>query len=227
MNEPLEVFMAGGTDGRGAGDAPLVVLLHGFGAPGTDLVGLARALDVAKGLRFAFPAGLIDLSRVFGGHARAWWPVDIAERMARAARGLPRDPNEVPEGMDAAAETVAAWLNSLRGKSKLVLGGFSQGGMLALEVALRLSTPPEALTLLSSTILAKDRQAPLLSRLQPTPIFQSHGRQDTILAFSDAEKLHQHLLGAGLTAEFLPFAGGHEIPPTVLQGLSASIRRVA
>jgi phospholipase/carboxylesterase len=224
MNEPLEVVMAGGVDGRGAGSGPLVVLLHGFGAPGTDLVGMHRSLSVVPGLRFAFPAGLLDLSRVFGGDARAWWSIDIAERMARAARGLPRDPNEVPDGMDAAADVVAAWLNSARADGPLVLGGFSQGAMLALEVALRLEKPPQALALLSSTLLAEGRQKPLLSRLQGTPIFQSHGREDSILAFGDAEKLHVHLTGASLNATFLPFSGGHEIPPAALRGLAENIR---
>ena len=40
----LDVVISGGSDGVGGGDGPLVVLLHGFGAPGTDLVGLGQML---------------------------------------------------------------------------------------------------------------------------------------------------------------------------------------
>ena len=43
----LTVHLTGGTDREGGGDGPLVVLLHGFGAPGTDLVPLWRELRQA------------------------------------------------------------------------------------------------------------------------------------------------------------------------------------
>jgi phospholipase/carboxylesterase len=219
----LDVVWAGGTDHRGGGDGPLVVLLHGFGAPGTDLVSLHRVLDAPAGTRFAFPAGVVDLGPMFGGDARAWWFIDLEERLRRQARGESRDPNEVPDGMDHAASLVALWIDSVRGASPLVVGGFSQGAMLALEVALRLHAPPNGLVLMSSTLLAAARQKPLLPKLANTPIFQSHGRQDAILAFEDAEKLHAHLQ----TAEFLPFRGGHEIPEPVIRGVSALIRKAA
>ena len=49
----LQVRFTGGTDRNGGGDGPLVVLMHGFGAPGTDLVPLARVLDVPREVRFA------------------------------------------------------------------------------------------------------------------------------------------------------------------------------
>jgi phospholipase/carboxylesterase len=224
----LEVVFAGGNDARGGGDGPLVVLLHGFGAPGTDLVSLHRALGLPPDTRFAFPAGLVDLSRVFGGDARAWWDIDLEARMARAARGEPRDPNEIPEHMDAAVTAVADWLDNYRAQTpsaKLILGGFSQGAMLALEVALHLTEPPHALALLSSTLLARSRQAPLLSKLAHTRVFQSHGQSDVVLAYEDAEKLHTHLKGAGLDATFRSFRGGHEIPQAVLSDLSAVVRR--
>jgi len=45
----------GGQDRQGGADEPLVVLMHDFGAPGTDLIGLWRVLDVPRNFRFAFP----------------------------------------------------------------------------------------------------------------------------------------------------------------------------
>ena len=57
----LEVRAAGGDDGDGGGDGAAVVLLHGFGAPGDDLVSLAGQLDVPPGTRFFFPEGPISL----------------------------------------------------------------------------------------------------------------------------------------------------------------------
>ena len=51
----LIVRMTGGTDGRGGGNGPAVVLLHGYGAPGDDLVVLSDYLDAPAGTRFLFP----------------------------------------------------------------------------------------------------------------------------------------------------------------------------
>ena len=61
----------------GEGDGPAVVLLHGFGAPGEDLVPLARMLDAPPGTRFVFPVGPIELGLPFS-EARAWWMIDIS-----------------------------------------------------------------------------------------------------------------------------------------------------
>ena len=47
---------------RAEGDGPLVLLLHGFGAPGDDLVSLADVLNVPAGTRFVFPEGPLSLS---------------------------------------------------------------------------------------------------------------------------------------------------------------------
>ena len=52
----LHAVVTGGTDGQGGGDGPVVVLLHGFGAPGDDLVPLTRFLAVPRAVRFVFPA---------------------------------------------------------------------------------------------------------------------------------------------------------------------------
>jgi len=75
----LDCRLCGGTDGNGAGSGPLVVLLHGFGAPGTDLVDLAEVIRAPLGTRYLFPAGPIDLSvdGSYPGDARAWWPIDL------------------------------------------------------------------------------------------------------------------------------------------------------
>ncbi len=62
--------------------AAAVVLLHGFGAPGTDLVALGDVLNVPKDTAIFFPEGPIDLGAEMGSGysgARAWWPIDMAK----------------------------------------------------------------------------------------------------------------------------------------------------
>ena len=80
----LRVRITGGSDREGGrkGEGPTVVLLHGFGAPGDDLVPLWRVLDVPREVRFVFPAAPLPLDMGYGD-ARAWWLIDM-ERIERA-----------------------------------------------------------------------------------------------------------------------------------------------
>lgn len=221
----LDAVLTGGSDRMGGGEGPLVVLLHGFGAPGDDLVSLARVLRAPSGTRFLFPAAPIDLGSFGYGDARAWWMIDMA-KLDRAIRtGQLRDlTGDVPEGLGPARILVDALLDeateSLK-PSKIVLGGFSQGAMLSLDTALRSSRELAGIALLSGTLLAEAEWKPLFASRTSTPLFQSHGHSDAILPFSIAERLHRELEGAGVRAKFVAFRGGHEIPPPVLDGLSS------
>src|ERR1700722_10777977 len=142
----LDVRITGGTDKEGGGDGPVVVLLHGFGAPGDDLVPLWRALSTPAGTRFVFPEAPLDLGAAgYPGGARAWWLVDLETRIRRRALGEPWDEADVPGGLEAARTPVMKMLDEIDAElrppaGKLVLGGFSQGAMLSLDVALHTGT---------------------------------------------------------------------------------------
>jgi len=203
-----------------------VVLLHGFGAPGDDLVPLARVLDVP--MRFVFPEAPIALGGMYGP-GRAWWPLDLVKLEAELRAGTLRDRRaEVPEGLAEARAQVTQMLDELatRFPGKLVLGGFSQGAMLALDVALHRETPPAAVVLLSGTLLAESEWQPRFERLRGVPVFQSHGRHDPLLPFSIAEMLRDQLRAAGAALDWNAFAGGHEIPP-VLAALRELLARIS
>ena len=86
----LTVRITGGTDGRGSGNGPLVVLLHGYGAPGDDLVILSDYLHVPTGTRFLFPEAPIAIP-LGHGDARGWWIIDMARIQADRAAGRIRD----------------------------------------------------------------------------------------------------------------------------------------
>jgi phospholipase/carboxylesterase len=225
----LSAVAAGGSDREGGGDGPVVVLLHGFGAPGEDLVSLWRVIDAPAGTRFVFPAAPIALGGPFGD-GRAWWQVDVT-RFQRAAMTGKIDEmiRETPDGLVEARASLIALLDDIEKKlgaprSKIVLGGFSQGSMLALDVALHVDAPPAALILMSSTIIAADDWRPRFASRASTPVFQSHGQQDPVLPFQVAEQLRDELRAAKVDVTWVPFRGGHGIPEQVVDGLAPFLR---
>jgi phospholipase/carboxylesterase len=221
----LDVILAGGSDGSGGGDGPLVVLLHGFGAPGDDLVPLAEVLQVPATVRFVFPAAPLPLPGGWGD-ARAWWMIDLARFERSDMRDLS---SEVPDGLPEARARVLALVGALDERlapGTLVLGGFSQGAMLSCDVAGHLRRPLAGLVLLSGTLLAAHEWAPQLEARAGLPVFQSHGSGDPLLPYRMAERLRDLLTAAGLAVEWVPFRGGHEIPPAVMAALGAFITRV-
>lgn len=216
----LEVRLTGDT-----GDGPIVVMLHGFGAPGDDLVPLGEVLaEAAPGARFVFPAAPLALPSFFG-ESRAWWMIDMEALERDLAVGVPRDRSaEVPDGMAEANARIMALLAALPGEvgdGPLILGGFSQGAMLSCDVALRSGVPLAGLVLLSGTFLAAGEWRPLMEKRRGLGVFQSHGRRDPLLPFAAAERLRDELTGAGLEVDWHPFDGAHEIPPPVLRALAA------
>ncbi|MCS6292308.1 MAG: esterase [Nitrospira sp.] len=226
----LRTRMAGGTDGKGGGRGPLVLLLHGFGAPGDDLVPLADALNVPAGTRFVFPEGPLSLS--FGpGDARAWWLIDMARIAQDRAAGRVRDlSQDIPKGLAPVRETMLSFLKEIEQKldadpKKTVLGGFSQGAMLSCDLILHTDRPYAGLVQLSGNILAQPIWGPLLPKRKGLPVFQSHGVQDEILPYIGAERLRDTLAHAGMSVEWHNFRGGHEIPRVVLQRLGLFITK--
>lgn len=228
----LDVCITGGLDGQGSGEGPLVVLLHGFGAPGDDLVALSSYLNVPQDVRFLFPAAPLSLNMGFGGDARAWWMLDM-ERITQARaqgqwealsqeipRGLPSARTQVEDVLALALEHLAVPTQSL------LLGGFSQGAMLSTDLVLHSDIPFAGLALLSGTLISKQEWLTRLPNRHGLAVFQSHGTDDPILAFSMAQQLRDHIQTAGLPVSWVEFHGGHEIPIQVLNGLGTFLQSV-
>ena len=218
-------------EGEGAPSA-VVMLCHGFGAPGDDLVGLYDELLLLapslKPLRFVFPAAPLSLQAMGYGDARAWWMIDFEKIQALNSgdlKLLQEFRSAEPEGMSKARAMLLKAVDEIIVQtglplSKLVLGGFSQGAMIATDVALRLPEPPAALAILSGTLLVEEVWKAKATARAGLPILQSHGRVDPILRFDAAERLRDLLTEAGCPPQWVPFDGPHAIPALVLRKLA-------
>jgi phospholipase/carboxylesterase len=225
----LDALLTGGTDRQGGGSGPIVVMCHGYGAPGDDLVGLWESIDAPPDTRFLFPAAPLTVGSGFY-EGRAWWPIDMARLEYAVQRGELHDlAREVPAGLAAARDELTRFLDAVDRElspPRVVLGGFSQGAMLSCDVALRTERPLAGLALLSGTLLAEEEWAPRMPKRRSLPVFQSHGTDDPLLPFAVAERLRDMLREAGLEVTWVPFRGGHGIAPGVLARLGTFLQTV-
>jgi len=221
----LKVRITGGARGDGEGDGPLVVLLHGYGAPGDDLIPLAQAARLPSRVRFAFPEAPLSLDYADG---RAWWMLDL-ELFERRARGERIDRSEdLPEALPTVRAQVQELLRGLETqlgtpRDRMLLGGFSQGSMVACDAALHGAVLPAGLILLSSTLIARSAWEPRMARCAGLPVLQTHGQRDPLLDYHDAVRLRDLLQAAGANVTFVDFPGGHEIPEVAMDALGRFI----
>src|ERR1051325_288007 len=163
------------------------------------------------------------------GAARGRSAAGGAPRPGRRGPPRPRAPGPAPAALDAARAHVLRLIDQLTARfgiadDRLVLGGFSQGAMLSLDVALHRAAPPAGLVLMSGTLIAESVWRPRLPSLRGVPVMMSHGRHDALLPYHIAEILRDRLRPAGAPADWRPSLGGHEIPRVAIDSAGKLLR---
>lgn len=187
----------------------LVVLLHGYGADGNDLIGLAEHWrEFLPGAAFVAPNAPDRVPGAPSGFQ--WFPISRI------------DPHEMQNGVTAAAPGVEAFLDAELARlglppERLVLAGFSQGTMLALHVGLRRAVPPAAIIGFSGLLAVP----PPADGPRP-PVLLTHGEADTVIPVSAMFAAATTLGAAGVPLQWHLTRGmGHGIDQDglVLAGL--------
>jgi phospholipase/carboxylesterase len=187
-----------------------VIWLHGLGADGHDFEPIVPELELPKAVRFVFPHAPVRPVTINNGmRMRAWY--DIFQ-----FGGGPED----AAGIRASQKLVEELIKAERGR-KIVLAGFSQGGAIVLQTALR---HPEALAgvlalstyLPLSTTLAAERHA----ANQKTPIFMAHGRFDDIIPIDRARQSRAALEQLGYAVTWKEYPMPHSVCAEEIQDLS-------
>lgn len=206
----LEGPQFGPASGRPA--RQLVLLLHGLGADGHDLIGLAPY----------FAKGLPDAAFV-APHAP--FPCDMAPMGRQWFSLQDRSPETVLAGVQAAAPILDAFIEAelaQRGLAadKLALLGFSQGTMMSLYVAPRRPAAIAGVVGYSGALVGADRLAAEVK--SKPPVLLVHGDADPIVPFAAMGAAEQGLRRAGLAVETLRRPGlPHSIDE---EGIAAGIK---
>lgn len=200
--------------------SPTVVCMHGYGANAQDLLPIGMEVDLDRPVRWLFPGAPLTMPH-FGPDSRAWFPIDEEKFAQMQTTGVRVDSSrQRPDGFDAAIRAAEEMISALdKPMSRLILGGFSQGSMMAVELASRAKEKPMGLFILSGTLVDEAGLRERLPKLKGLRYFQSHGSADPILDFQMALRLNETLEQAGLQGEFIRFEGPHAVPPEVIEGL--------
>ena len=218
----------------------LVVLCHGYGAPGSDLAGLFEDIlselpEDASKPAFLFPEAPIDLEDEGMYGARAWWRLNMAQLMQMSAtNSFDKMRDAIPDGIDEAREKICSCINACLEQQKwpnlpIVLGGFSQGAMLAVDTALRGTVSPVVgLVVYSGALVCESlwRNAALAKPLT-VPLVQSHGTVDQVLPIATGRWLHKLLTDAGCTGPLVEFNGPHTISGDALEQTAKLLQSIA
>jgi phospholipase/carboxylesterase len=194
-----------------------VVLLHGWGAPGDDLLPLAHELEAPR-TRFFVPAA--PLPEVGGG--RAWWHLNEDDRPAHAwDETVPAgyQPHRHVTAARVAVQTILRTITARFAPEVLAIAGFSQGAMLSLDVALAADPPVDKVAALSGVLIADSVPALLAPRTRRPVVFASHGKHDPVLDFRAGEAAKDLLVKHGYAVTWRAFNGGHEIPRAIVEEL--------
>jgi len=178
---------------REAGPArQLVVLCHGLGADGQDLIDLApywgRTLPHA-----AFAAPDAPDACDMGPFGRQWFAIGD------------RSPAHIAAGASVARAALDSFIDAELARLALppdayALMGFSQGAMTALYTGLRRATPPRGVLAYSGALVAADRLAEATA--QP-PVLIVHGEDDAVVPVTRSRAAQQALESAGFAVQSL------------------------
>ncbi len=185
----------------------LVIFLHGYGADGADLLGLADPLAPhLPGTVFMAPdAPEPCVGTPFG---RQWFPIPWLDGSSEAAfaASLVQSSGDLNGFIDAAmaAEGVLP--------AATALVGFSQGTMMALHVALRRAEPLAAVVGFSGRLLRPETLAQAITARPP--VLLVHGDTDQVVPYADLAKAEAGLKAAGVPVQAHTSRGtGHGIAP--------------
>lgn len=210
----------GGRRGPEAGTAKrAVVFLHGYGADGADLLGLAEPMTphLPDTVYLAPNAPEPCTGNPMGYQ---WFPIPYIDGSSDEAAAA---------GLEAAAADLNVWLDTVLEEesltaSQLAIIGFSQGTMMALEVAPRRPEPFACVVGFSGRLLRPEALA--AEATAKPPVLLLHGDQDDVVPFASLQEAGQTLIAAGFeTFGHVMEGTGHGIAPDGLGQAVGFLRR--
>ena len=191
----------------------MVIMIHGRGADMNDLADLAPLLDTPDGARFVFP-NAPKAFEAYPGMSFGWTWFD----------GWPPEGTSVSESRT----TLLAFLDEITARyptTKLIVSGFSQGAMMALDAGLRTTRDVAGIIAMSGGLY--EEELPDLHARASVPVLISHGSQDEVVPVNYARRARAVLEEAGFDVEYHEYPMGHQVVMEEVAVVKEFLARVA
>lgn len=191
------------------GDNPLgcVIWMHGLGADATDFEPIVPMLPLEQNLRFVFPNAPIRPITVNGGmEMRGWYDIDPASPLASN--------DDIRQSVDAVNQLIEAEVAKGFRFDQITVAGFSQGGVIALELGLGHNERLRGIMALSTYVNDHEHLAERVGFANvDTPIFMAHGVNDAAIPITRAITSRQALMDLSYQVQWQEYAMGHQVCP--------------
>lgn len=186
-----------------------VILLHGLGADGNDLVPIISQLHLpsALQLRFLFPNAPLRPVTINNGYVMPAWYDIVSMQINEHAdqKGIAASVKQLNRLIDAEEKKGIS-------SDKIVLAGFSQGAVIALSTGLRSQKKLAGILALSGYLPYADQVLAEKSSInQKMPIFIAHGTQDTVVPIFLGHAAYAALEKQSYPVQWHPYTMGHSI----------------
>jgi len=196
-----------------------LIWLHGLGATADDFDGLGEHFQ-CPGLRvIALQAPTLSLTLFEGQSVPAWFDIQPQEDGTIISD---------PEGLEQTAARIFETILQQReaGIESFVIGGYSQGGAMALYAALNCPTPLAGAVCLSGYLPQADSLLKVAAKPIPRiPLFLAHGNQDEVDAAKFGAFGRDQLMELGYPVQWYSEDFGHQVTAEELQQLGTFLRR--
>lgn len=194
--------------------AASVIWLHGLGADARDFEPVVPLLELTAPVRFVFPNAPVRPVTINGGmRMRAWYDIDPGAPLAAGP--------EIRRSAEALAALVARENDRGIATSRIVLAGFSQGGVIALHLGLRHPERFGGIMALSTYLHDHEHLADEASLAGvDVPIFMAHGVHDPMIPISRAITAREALRALGYRVEWHEYPMGHQVCPEEIGDIS-------
>ncbi len=195
-----------------------VIWLHGLGADGHDFEDVVDELKLkaAHNIRFIFPNAPVRPVTVNGGMVMPAW-YDIASLTQES----PVDLDGISQSCLQIGELIEREISQGINSDHILLAGFSQGGMIALQTGLCYPQPLAGVLALSTYLPTLKQVAKQASNAnQNLPILMAHGILDAVIDVEVAKSAYDGLNGLGYKVQWHDYLMGHSLCVEELEQIS-------
>jgi phospholipase/carboxylesterase len=197
-----------------------VIWMHGLGADAHDFEPIVPLLNLSQSLRFVFPNAPVRPVTVNAGmEMRAWYDIDPGAPLSGEA--------EIQESAESIRKLVERENERGIASDKITLAGFSQGGVIALQLGLSFDERLAGIMALSTYVHDHEHLVDRVSFANiDVPIFMAHGISDPMIPITRAITAREALLNLNYSVQWHEYGMGHQVCPEEINDISTWLNSV-